>query len=112
MTELKDYILQLEQLTLSVVQQIQHIGYEELADFADHREELANLIIPLKESLDAQDKVQLQSLRQHDEVILSRMEHFKREASEWLLKRETIKNQTSAYNVGYSPDSMFFDRKK
>ncbi|WP_059041709.1 hypothetical protein [Paenibacillus rubinfantis] len=112
MTLAKDYVLELEQLTLHVVQQIHQISYEELADFSDHREELANLILPLKDSLDDQDRNRLLNLRKYDEMILSRMAQYKEEASDWLLKRGNIKNQTSAYNVGYTPDSMFFDYKK
>lgn len=108
----KDYILQLEELTLNVVKEIDQIGYEELALFSDRREELASFILESREPLNDLDRERLQSLRQYDKAILSRMEYFKVEASDWLLKRKNIKTQASAYNVGYTPDSMFFDHKK
>lgn len=111
MKTIQDYIAELEDTTLTLLQQIDRVNYEELLSFAEKREALVNIIISFKENLVDQDRKRLKDLFKYDTVIMARMEHFKREASEWLLNRETIKDQRMAYNAGYTPDSMFFDRK-
>ncbi|WP_178023367.1 hypothetical protein [uncultured Paenibacillus sp.] len=112
MTTVQEYVARLEQLTEKLVQRIDQVSYEELAAYADQREALANQIVLQKNSLQDEDKQKIRSLSEFDEVILAKMEHFKNEAGDWLLRRGTIKNQRSAYNMDYTPESMFFDRKK
>ncbi|GIP51608.1 hypothetical protein [Paenibacillus vini] len=107
----REYISQLEDATLSLVSRINEVDFEELLAFAEQREELVEKILPLKESFADQDRKRLKDLSKYDSMILDRMEHFKSEASQWLLNRGTIKDQRSAYNSSYTPESMFFDRK-
>lgn len=111
MMTVQEYISQLENATLSLVSRINEVDYEELLSFAEQREELVERIISLMESFADQDRNRLKDLTKYDSMILDRMEHFKSEASQWLLNRGTIKDQRSAYNSSYTPDSMFFDRK-
>lgn len=111
MMTVREYISQLEDATLSLVSRINEVDYEELLAFAEQREELVERIIPLKESFADQDRNRLKDLSKYDTMILDRMDYFKKEASQWLLNRGTIKDQRSAYNSSYTPDSMFFDRK-
>lgn len=112
MSSAQEIIIELEFMTKQLVQNIQEASYEELLAFAEHRESLAQQIIRYKDQLQLQDTSRLLQLQNYDEVILSRMGQLKLEASNWLFKRGAIRDQRSAYDSRYTPDSMFFDHKK
>ncbi len=104
-------IEQLEQLVLNLVKKIGQIHFGELVTFTDEREKIIQLIMENQESLTKEDKNRLRKLSKFDAGILSKMDYFKLEASQWLLKRGLIQEQKSAYNASYTPESIFFDRK-
>jgi hypothetical protein len=47
-----------------------------------------------------------------DEVLLAKMLQFKAEAKLGLIKMGTARIQKEAYDVGFTPDSVFFDKRK
>ncbi|WP_136607134.1 hypothetical protein [Paenibacillus dokdonensis] len=112
MSEANPYIHQLVHLTKDIVERIDRVEYKDLASFSDKREEIVRKIETVKTHLSEENKLELKNLCQFDHAILTRMNRLKKEAGDWLLRQETIKVQRSAYQADYSPDSMFFDRKK
>lgn len=107
----KEYVEQLVDLTIQLVERIEHSSYEELSEFSEERERLVQQITLCQATLTPSDKQQIVELQAHDEIILGRMSSLKTEAGQWLIKQEAIKGQKSAYGASYTPDSMFFDRK-
>jgi hypothetical protein len=105
-------IQKLYELTLLVVDRLDDITYEELADFANNRLDMVSRIELCKEQLKEEDKEIIRQLMNFDTKILAKMDAYKNEASEWLLKQGAIRDQKMAYNSSYTPDSLFFDHKK
>ncbi|MWV46614.1 hypothetical protein GRF59_23685 [Paenibacillus sp. HJL G12] len=112
MNEVNPYVSQLVYLTKDIVERLDRVEYEELALFSDKREDIVHKIEALKTHLSSENKLELRNLCQFDQAILSRMNHLKQEAGDWLLRQGTIKVQKSAYQADYAPESMFFDSKK
>ncbi|MEK3682262.1 hypothetical protein [Paenibacillus sp. FSL R10-2736] len=111
MSELNKYIDQLEKITSEIVEAIDSTTYEQLAGFSEYREQLVGLIEKQKDSLTIEFKQRLIKLSCFDEVILSKMDFLKQDASNWLARQGTIKIQKNAYSSSFSADSMFIDRK-
>ncbi|MNC23814.1 hypothetical protein D3C75_718490 [compost metagenome] len=111
MSTLGEYINELELLTAEIVRSIDQIGYEQLAAFSEQREQLVFSIESQIAMLTPEYKQRLQKLSGFDKIILSKMEYYRQDASEWLAKQGTIKVQKNAYTAHYSANSMFFDRK-
>jgi len=111
MSNVEQYVDQLDSLTTTLVQKIENVSYEELALFSDQREQLILSIQGTGEILNGILRQRLQKLSSFDSIILSRMNDFKYEASEWLSKQGAIKEQKNAYNSNYIANSMFFDQK-
>jgi len=111
MNSVKDVVTELNNLTDQIVQDIEHITYEDLAEFADRREELVERLSLQKQYLTDQDKERLQKLAQYDQLIMNKMIDFKQEAGEWIRKQNMITVQKSAYNSYHAADGMFFDRR-
>lgn len=111
MDSVKEVVTELIDLTEQIVQDIEHTTYEDLAEFADRREELVERLSMQKQYLTDRDKERLQSLAQYDQLILNKMTGFKQEAGEWIRKQNMITVQKSAYNSYHAADGMFFDRR-
>lgn len=111
MDSVKEFVTELNELTAQLVQDIEQLSYEDLAEFADRREELVERILMQKQHLTDEDKKKLQKLAQHDQLILNKMTDFKQEAGEWIRKQNMITVQKSAYNSYHAADGMFFDRR-
>ena len=112
MNSVSKLIQELVSLTEDIIQRLDHISYEELADFSDTREKLVEEMLVKQSDLTHSDKQTLRSLSQYDNQILSKMKFFKDEASNWLLRQGERREQQSAYKINYTPDSMFLDFKK
>ena len=105
---------EVEKLIMLTEEMLACIGtasYEECESFVEERERIVNLIAHQKNLLSIDDRNRLRKLTKHEHLVISRMQTLRDEASEWLKKQEVVKVQRSAYNHGYSPDSMFFDRR-
>ncbi|WP_342427306.1 hypothetical protein [Paenibacillus sp. FSL L8-0158] len=111
MSAVQEYVTQLERATIELIERIHRVSYMELSQYADQREKISLKIISNQQQLTETDKKRIQQLTVFDEAILSKMESFKVEASEWLAKKGTIQDQQAAYNAKYTPDSLFFDKR-
>lgn len=112
MSTVRHDLKMLYELTLALVDNLDQVTYEDLVAFTDERYELVKKIQPFKDELHQEEKELIKQINSTDYVIMERIEFFKREASEWLLKQVAIREQRLAYNANFSPDSMFFDHKK
>ncbi|MBT2291618.1 hypothetical protein J7E73_21315 [Paenibacillus albidus] len=111
-TRIDNSIKQLEEITAALIQRLDLVGYEELAVFAEQRETLVYQIIESQELISNEHSLRLTKLGEYDQFILSRMEGFKNEASNWLSKQGAIREQKNAYGASYNVDSFFVDHKK
>ncbi|MFE4712070.1 hypothetical protein ACFRAM_14470 [Paenibacillus sp. NPDC056722] len=111
MSELNKYIGQLEQITLQLIESIDQSTSEQLAEFAELREQLVFSIEESNDSLTTELKHRISTLSEFDHIILSKMNQFKQDASDWLSKQGAIKVQKNAYNSSYAVNSMFIDWK-
>lgn len=102
----------LELLTSGIVDRLDDVSYEELAEFSDRRAELVNQMVGAGLTLNEADKQRLRSISAHDGAILNKMRLYKTEASEWLFRQGSIKEQRTAYHAGFTPESFFFDKRK
>lgn len=111
MSTLGKYINELELLTAEIVRSIDQIEYEQLAAFSEQREQLVFSIESQKGLLTTEYKLRLRKLSEFDEIILSKMEYYRQNASDWLEKQGAIKVQKNAYTSQYAANSLFFDQK-
>ncbi|MEC0171899.1 hypothetical protein [Paenibacillus graminis] len=111
MVVINTYIDELERTTIDLISIITTVSYEQLEQFSECRYQLVRKIEQNKEDLSEDAKKRLIKLKSYDLMILQKMDQFKIEASEWLLKQEMIKVQKTAYVTSYSAESILFDRK-
>ncbi|MCM3128286.1 hypothetical protein ACFQ3J_18300 [Paenibacillus provencensis] len=111
MTQFNACLDQLETQAASIVNRLEQITFEELERFTEEREELVNLMQVHSTQINTASKDRIKVLLDYDTAILAKMNLFKLEASDWLNRKATIKEQRTAYNNNYTPDSMFFDHK-
>ncbi|WP_028551013.1 hypothetical protein [Paenibacillus sp. UNC451MF] len=106
---------ELLQMTQQLASKLETVGYEEIVEFVNIREELV-LNIQKQYENHKLDKSYLDhalvSILSYDDQILYRMQQLKNEASDNLNKMTTAKQQKSSYEAKYAPESMFFDKKK
>lgn len=107
----EEYVTQLFDLTLHIIDQIGDIGYEDLAAFADQRESLVKTMMSNHTEFNESDKIKIKQLMDYDHIIINKMLSLKNEASNWLNKQGSIRVQKNAYSAHYAPDSLFFDTK-
>lgn len=106
------FIGQLEAITATLLQNIEQSSYEELAAFSDQRELVVIQIIESEEVISYEHNKRLTRLGEYDQLILSKMQGYKNEASTWLSKQGAIREQKNAYGAAYNADSYFVDHKK
>jgi AraC-like DNA-binding protein len=109
-----DLLQELAQMNQRMVLHLFEAPYEELESFVEDRQKLVDAIgrqISIEPPTDAQKRV-ISHILEHDGVLLDRMNDLRLEAQDWLQKRNQAKAQRSAYEVGYTPDSILMDRKK
>ena len=107
-------ILRLEQLSQSVIEQLEEISYEELVAFVDCRQPILDEMssVNATQSLNPNQKHRIQALVRNDAIIEARMTALKQEASDWLRQRDAAKVQRNAYESAYAMDSMLMDQRK
>lgn len=108
----KRLVEKLHGLTMKLVNELHKVTYEELLEFTEQREKIVLSLEASNFVLDESQKKLILQIQSYDHTILKRMEFFKKEASDWLLRQGQIKNQQAAYQQGYSIDSLFIDNKK
>lgn len=91
MIAVQEYVTQLESVTKELIERIHQVSYTELSQYAEQREKISRKIISNQQKLTEADKKRIKQLSVFDEVILSKMESFKTEASEWLTKKGLFK---------------------
>ncbi|WP_245699803.1 hypothetical protein [Paenibacillus glacialis] len=102
-------------MTESIINKLSVVTFEELSDFVDQRQLLIDQLKLLMESdevLTSSNKDRIQNITKQDTCISNRMMELKIEAQDWLQQRNQAKVQRSAYEAGYSQDSILMDRKK
>ncbi|MDR6726544.1 hypothetical protein J2W91_005065 [Paenibacillus amylolyticus] len=111
---MEDYVGELEEITLQLVSKLEHVTYEELADFVEFRQPIVDQInqIVLKRELTFYEKERLQALLQYDSIIMVRMTVLKNEAGNWLTQRKQATRQRSVYEATFTPDSFLMDKRK
>ncbi|WP_214627323.1 hypothetical protein [Paenibacillus agaridevorans] len=115
MHDLTLLLSRLRDLTVTIVENIDKVNYEKLETFVEERDELcADLINKSKLSggLNEEQKASLKWILSQDQTILKKMEHYRDEASDWLLRNQQNKSRKLAYNAEYDYESMFIDFKK
>ncbi|WP_284643294.1 flagellar protein FliT [Paenibacillus silviterrae] len=109
-----DLITQLETMTKGLVERISLAEMEDMEEFVTQRDFLISRIVsiqlPLEERAVYFERINM--ISGFDSLILSRMNQLKVEAQAGLQKVNLGKVQRGAYEVAYTPDSIFFDRKK
>jgi hypothetical protein len=102
----------LQQITQEVLSNLEQIKFEHLETFVEHREQIIIQLQAAGQSLDDKEKKLIEDILQHDVVIMARMQQLKDEASYGINKIDRARVQSSAYYAEYTPDSIFFDRRK
>lgn len=113
------WLKELEQLTEGAAVRIQDMTHEELLQFVEDR---GRLIEQWKHSYSGADleqaagnpdlKRRVFKLLEQDGAIRVRMQLLLDEYGGSFNKVQKAKMQKSAYDVEYTPDSLFFDKKK
>lgn len=106
-------IVELDQLTRSVIGSLRQMSTEELVNFVGKRQIIVDQIVDSasREPLNQFQQEKLASILEYDPMIRERMEELKLEASNWLMQRDQAKQQRSAYESAYSSDSILMDRR-
>lgn len=102
----------LQQMTLEVLSNLDNIKFEQLETFVEHREQIIIQLRAAGQSLGDKEKKLIEDILEHDVVIMSRMQQLKDEAGLGINKMDRARVQFSAYYAEYTPDSIFFDRRK
>ncbi|MEK8131752.1 hypothetical protein WMW72_27975 [Paenibacillus filicis] len=107
-------IEQLESMTENILEVLTETETEDLEEFVLQRDELINQMMDMPRT--PEDKAlfgnRIEALLQADPFIVERMRQLQQEAQDGLKKINLVKMQRGAYESVYSPDSIYFDRKK
>ncbi|MEO3947298.1 flagellar protein FliT [Gorillibacterium sp. CAU 1737] len=111
MDELLDQLVRLTEGTLS---RMGELTVEELEEWVDAREGLVSeILLQPPESFHSEERRRTAQLELRlSAKLISRMEELRNEASQHLNKVGTARTQRSAYDVAYTPESFYFDKKK
>lgn len=114
-----DWIKELERLTESTASRVEQMTHEELLQFVEDR---GRLVDQWKQSHPQSVAGQagwnrdldrrVLKLLEHDGAIRARMQALLAEYGGSYNKVQKAKKQKTAYDVEYTPDSLFFDKKK
>lgn len=110
---MNELIVELDQLTRSVIGSLRQMSTEELVNFVGKRQIIVDQIVDSasRELLNQFQQEKLASILEYDPMIRERMEELKLEASNWLMQRDQAKQQRSAYESAYASDSILMDRR-
>lgn len=102
----------LENLTLDLVANLKKLSYDQLEEFVEKREQLITQMQSMEQVFSETDRMLIQSILRYDTEIASRMNCLKEEAGLGMGKIDRARVQKVAYDVEYTPDSVFFDKRK
>lgn len=109
-----ELITELERLTAGMADSLDQADDQAFSAFVDERQaiidQLQEQALPPQQAAKYRERVM--RLLEHDDHIISRMQQLKDEASEQLAKLKQGREQRQVYEAAYTPDSIFFDRKK
>ena len=101
---------QLNEKTLEVVKQIDHATVDELLELIELRDEA---IMALNDSLiSEEDKKCIETLKNHDSIILEKMNNIMKDASDAINKMRISSMQRKLYDSDTAAESYFIDKKK
>lgn len=108
-----EWIEQLENLTFGILEQLDEVDYGKLAHFANSRRKLLKqLDLEQGNRVNKEQFVdRITKILEADRQIVSRMNQLKDEASSELIRIRGARKQKGAYQMKFSPDSLFFDKK-
>lgn len=115
-----DWLNELEQLTFSVMENLKEMTDQELLHFVEERERILDALKrddadsskDKHADFDGDTRRRIQQLLQYDGMIQARMQAMLSEYGLTFSKVQAAKKQKSAYDIEYTPDSLFFDKKK
>lgn len=110
----KHPVERLLEATVSLDQKLEQAAVEELLQFVELREQLVREIGLLELSQTERDRYaqQVKEIAGADRRIVGKMEELKLEAAGQLRQLAASRTRKAAYEAGYSPESIFFDRRK
>lgn len=121
------HIAKLKQLTEEIITSIDEVTFEQLEHFVAQRDEIVTALQAIIESgqnsngansnhgnedVTIEHRETIRSILQHDAKIMKRMEELREEASKSLNKIKQGKTHRDTYDIVYSPESIYFDKKK
>ncbi|PZE19281.1 flagellar protein FliT [Paenibacillus xerothermodurans] len=114
MHSLDDLVAQLESMTAALTVHLSTASADDLAGFVQQRDELIHSINAANSSPGERAllKPRVDKILRWDELIIARMAQLKEEAQAGMNKMNQGRVQRGAYEAAYTPDSVFFDRKK
>lgn len=102
---------QLNDKTLEVVKQIDHVTVDELLELIELRDEaimaLSNDIL-----ISEEDKKCIQTLKNYDSIIMQKMNNIMKNASDAINKMRISNMQRKVYDSDAATESYFIDKKK
>ncbi|MDF2667948.1 MAG: hypothetical protein K0R67_254 [Paenibacillus sp.] len=115
-----DWLNELEKLTLNTLENLQEMTDEQLLFFVEERGRILESIKQTgsddpngeQKGFDQNTRNRIQQLLQYDGMIQMRMQAMLTEYGLTFSKVQAAKKQKTAYDLEYTPDSLFFDKKK
>lgn len=107
-------IRKLYELTEAMAAKIDAAEYEELERFVDERERIIDELkeLRLHQSPTEEHRKLAEKILQWDQIIQSRMQQLRSEASAGLRKLKDNRKQQQAYAPSYAIDGVYFDTRR
>nr|WP_146767119.1 flagellar protein FliT [Paenibacillus sp. YN15] len=106
--------MSMHRMTRDMVNRFEQATEDDLTAYVEERgalfEQLEDLTPTPVEK--ARHAAAVQEILAWDRLIVNRMEQLKQHASLQLNRANASRVQKAAYDAGYTPDSLFFDRRK
>ncbi len=121
-----DIVVKLEALTNGFVQTLDTTDVDAIVEFVEERQKLINQFAKLREQMavyetEESDRKKLEERKiaerikhvlSYDALINEKMTHLMDQSKQQLTKINQTRKREQAYNPAYSPDSIYFDKKK
>ncbi|RTE07943.1 hypothetical protein [Paenibacillus whitsoniae] len=109
-------VTELEQITQQAMAELSMMDAERMSVYMEQRGQLMEAILANVDKASAAEKnvykARLQAIISLDPIIRKKLEQFRQQASDQLVKLDQGKTQRNAYDQAYDQASLFFDRKK
>lgn len=115
MTTIDSLLKQIEELTANTVRNVESLTEEQLEGFVQERQQLIERLKDVQQSSPGVTEAQQRFFKrivEQDRIIAARMMELKSEATRQLINLKKVSRQKSAYDQRYTPDSLFYDRRK